>query len=118
MDRILGGTMDVRLTARHCSIPDTLRRRTNERLEALKRYEPRLSGADVRFELDHGTPLAEVRVKIRGQALQASAGGDTFQVALDGAIQRAERQLRRRRDRITDHKAAAAAVPPPPAALP
>ena len=104
--------MDVRLTARHCSISDSLRRRATERLEALTRFEPSLSAADVRLASDHGSPVAEVRLHCRGQALQASAGGDTLQVALDTAVERAERQLRRRRDRITDHKAAA----PPPAA--
>ncbi len=103
--------MDVRLTARHCSISDTLRRRTTERLEALTRYEPTLAAADVRFASDHGAPLAEVRLICRRSTLQASAGGETFQAAIDAAVERAERQLRRRRDRLTDHKAAA-----PPAA--
>ncbi len=103
--------MDVRLTARHCSISDTLRRRTGERLQALTRYEPTLSAADVRFASDHGSPLAEVRLICRHHVLQASAGGETFQAAFDTAVERAERQLRRRRDHITDHKAAA-----PPAA--
>ncbi len=103
--------MDVRLTARHCSISDSLRRRANERLSALGRYEPTLSAADVRLASDHGSPVAEVRLHCRGTALQASAGGDTLQLALDAAVERAERQLRRRRDRLTDHKAAA-----PPAA--
>ncbi len=96
--------MDVRITTRHCSISDTLRRRTNERLEALQRYEPTLTAADVRFTSDHGSPTAEVRLILRRTTLQASAGGETMQIALDAAVQRAERQLRRRRDRITDHK--------------
>lgn len=104
--------MDVRLTARHCSISDSLRRRATERLEALTRFEPTLASADVRLASDHGAPVAEVRLLCRGTALQASASGETLQVALDTAVERAERQLRRRRARITDHKAAA----PPSAA--
>ena len=97
--------MDVKLTARHCSISDTLRRRAEDRLEALQRYEPTLSGADVRFAMDHGSPTTEVRLLCRGGTVQASAGGDSLQVAFDIALQRAERQLRRRRARVTDHKA-------------
>ena len=103
--------MDVRITTRHCSISDTLRRRTVERLEALQRYEPTLAAADVRFASDHGSPAAEVRLILRRHALQASSGGETLQIALDAAVQRAERQLRRRRDRVTEHKAAT--VEPP-----
>ncbi|HEX9107228.1 MAG TPA: ribosome-associated translation inhibitor RaiA [Longimicrobiales bacterium] len=103
--------MDVRITTRHCSISDTLRRRTAERLEALQRYEPTLTAADVRFASDHGNPVAEVRLILRRTTLQASAGGETHQMALDAAVARAERQLRRRRERITDHKGAT--VEPP-----
>ena len=103
--------MDVRITTRHCSISDTLRRRTNERLEALQRYEPTLTAADVRFASDHGSPAAEVRLILRRTTLQAGAGGETFQTALDAAVARAERQLRRRRERLTDHKGAT--VEPP-----
>ncbi len=103
--------MDVRITTRHCSISDTLRRRTTERLEALQRYEPTLTDADVRFASDHGSPVAEIRLILRRHTLQASAGGETFQTALDAAVQRAERQLRRRRERVTDHKAATVTPP-------
>lgn len=104
--------MDVRLSARHCSISDTLRRRASERLEALRRYEPTLTAADVRFASDHGSALAEVRLLVRGSAMQASAAADSFNAAFESAVQRAERQLRRRRARVTDHKAAAAVEPP------
>jgi putative sigma-54 modulation protein len=111
MDRILGGTMDIRFTARHCTISDAMRRRAQERLEALTRFEPTLASTDVLFSLDHGAQRVEARLHCRGQVLQASAGGDGFQIALDACLERAERQLRRRRDRITDHKVVA-----PPAA--
>ena len=111
MDRILGGTMDIRFTARHCTISESIRRRAEDRLEALTRFEPTLDGADVLMSLDHGAPLVEARLHCRGHVLQASAGGESFQVALDTCLERAESQLRRRRDRITDHKVVA-----PPAA--
>lgn len=104
--------MDVKLTARHCSISDALRRRAEERLEALQRYEPTLSTADVRFAMDHGSPTTEVRLLCRRITVQASAGGASLQAAFDAAIQRAERQLRRRRERVTDHKAPAMDVVP------
>ena len=105
--------MDVRVTSRHCSISDTLRRRASDRLEGLQRFEPTLSAADVRFASDHGSALAEVRLLCRGSTLQASAAADSFHAAFESAAERAERQLRRHRERVTDHKAAAAAVQPP-----
>jgi putative sigma-54 modulation protein len=105
--------MDMRLTARHCTISDSLRRRVDRRLRALTRFEPTLESADVLFASDHGSPLVELRLHCRGHRCQATSNGDTLQIAFDGALERAERQLRRRRERVTDHKAATAATPPP-----
>lgn len=102
--------MEVTITARHCTISDSLRARAETRLESLSRYEPRLLSALVSFENDHGAHRVEVRAHAgSGPSILATGGSeDGFQAALDGAIDRLTRQLKRRRARRRDHKA-----PPP-----
>lgn len=99
--------METMVTARHCSVSDSLRRHTLERLEALSRFEPRVQFAHVCFVSDHGAHRVEVRVHgTRGRSMVATASGATFRAALDGAVERVARQLKRRRERLTAHKGA------------
>lgn len=99
--------METMVTARHCSISDTLRLRTLERLEALARVEPKVQSAYVCFVADHGTHRAEVRVHgTRGRTMVATGSGGSFRSALDAAVERMERQLKRRRERLTARKSA------------
>jgi ribosomal subunit interface protein len=98
--------MQVTITARHCNVPETERRHTEERVARLTRYEARLSSADVIFEADHGAMKAELRLFVDGDdPLIARGASDEFRPAVDRALDRARRQLRRRRERRRDHQA-------------
>ena len=57
--------MRIQNAARHCEVPTPVRDRTEEQLGKLSRYEPRLSGAEVVFEIEqgpHALPHEEVVV--------------------------------------------------------
>lgn len=105
--------MEVTITARHCTISDSLRARAATRLESLSRYEPRLLSALVAFENDHGANRVEIRAHPgSGRNMVATGSSDDgFQAALDAAVDRLARQLKRRRERRRDHKAPRAAEP-------
>ena len=93
--------MEVTITARHCSIPDPVRERTSRLIARLERYEVRATSAIVNFEADHGARGVEARIAVAGgPPLVAHAEGPTFRSALDGAFDRIERQLKRRRQRV------------------
>ncbi len=98
--------MNVSITTRHCSVSERTRADAQERLERLKRYEPRLDTAAVEFDDDHGTKQVETRIFVAGShSIVAHGSGDTFRTALDRSIDRLTRQLKRRRERVRDHKA-------------
>ncbi|MHB1170867.1 MAG: ribosome hibernation-promoting factor, HPF/YfiA family [Longimicrobiales bacterium] len=99
--------MDVRISARHCTITDSTRDLARRRIERVTRYEPRASAAEVIFSEENTFRQAEVRVTVPGGS-QAHAHGEgaTFRSALDRAAERLERQLRRRRARSRDRRAA------------
>ena len=98
--------MDVVITARHCTVPDPVRLRTAERFERLQRYHPRMVSADAIFHTENGAHHVETRVLVArgGQPLVARGSGDGFRAALDQALDRLGRQLRRQRERRTMHK--------------
>lgn len=97
--------MQVNITARHCNVPGRVRAAATERLQRLERYEPRVQQAVVEFDLDHGDKLVETRIFVAGShSIVAHGSGDTFRSALDKSIHRLTSQLKRRRDRIREHK--------------
>ena len=98
--------MNVSISTRHCSVSERTRNEATERLRHLQRYEPRVANAEVEFDDDHGTKQVETRIFVTGShSIVAHGSGDTFRTALDRSIDRLTRQLKRRRDRIRDHKA-------------
>ncbi|MEJ2216552.1 MAG: ribosome-associated translation inhibitor RaiA [Gemmatimonadota bacterium] len=98
--------MNVTVTARHCRIHDSDRERALSRVGRLSRYEPRMAEGDVIFEEEGAVRCAEVRVRVDGGSIRvARAESDTFRAALDLAVQKITRQLKRKRERRVDHQA-------------
>lgn len=98
--------MNVSITTRHCSVSERTRTQAAERLQRLQRYEPNVAEAEVEFDDDHGTKQVETRIFVAGShSIVAHGSGDTFRTALDRSIERLTRQLKRRRERVREHKA-------------
>ncbi len=96
--------MRVQIAARHCDLPDSVRARTEELLEKLTRYEPRLSGAEVVFETEKHLKKVEAILSVdREEPVVAGGEGNEFREALDQMIDRLSRILRRKRSQKKDH---------------
>ncbi|HSJ12936.1 MAG TPA: HPF/RaiA family ribosome-associated protein [Longimicrobiales bacterium] len=92
--------MDITMNARHCSVPESIRKQAQARLERLQRFEPRMLGATVTYLAENGVKQVDIRAVIKGGPPQVGHGaGPTFRYALDRAMDRMERQVKRRRDR-------------------
>lgn len=98
--------MDVTITARHCTIAGSVRERAEARVARLSRYEPRMSAGHVIFEEEGSERRAEIRVAVDGAPMQVAKGdGDSFRAALDRALDRITRRLKREREKRVDHQA-------------
>jgi ribosomal subunit interface protein len=97
--------MQVNISTRHGNVPEQVKLEAEERIQRLQRYEPRVDNADVEFDTDHGDKKVETRVFLAGShSIVAHGCGETFRTALDQSLERLTRQLKRRRERIRDHK--------------
>lgn len=100
--------MEVKITTRHCSIPDSVHNHMNRLIGRLERYEARTTAVNVSFDDEHGVKSVDARITVPGAPpLVAHAAGPTFRMALDRATRRIERQLRRSRQRRRRHRTAA-----------
>jgi ribosomal subunit interface protein len=97
--------MRVSVAARRCEIPDTIRTRTENQLGKLTKYEPRLSAAEVTFEVEKHLKKVEAVLSIdRGEPVIAGAEATEFREAVDLMADRLGKILRRRRSHKKDHK--------------
>lgn len=98
--------MQVNFTTRHCNVPKKVRVDAEAKLQRLERYAPRADSAAVEFDNDHGDKQVETRVFLAGShSIIATGSGETYQTALDRSLDRLTRQLKRRRERVREHKA-------------
>lgn len=88
-----------------------MKARAEERIQKLVRYEPRLSSAQIVFEVEGHAKRVEAVLSTanRAEPVIARGEGGDFRSALDTMLDRMGRILRRRRDQITDRKGANAA---------
>jgi ribosomal subunit interface protein len=102
--------MEVTITTRHCTIPDSLRDQTERLLRRFQRLHSRATSAIVRFETESFEKNVEVRLNVGGgPPIIAHASGPTFRSALERAFDRLDRQVKRRRDRWVQRRTASAA---------
>jgi ribosomal subunit interface protein len=98
--------MRVQVVSRHCDVPLPVRMRAEERAGRLLRYDTRLTHAELVFEEERHVKRVDGILAIEGgEPIVAHGEGEEFAQALDQAIGRLAKILRRSRAQIKDHQA-------------
>jgi len=109
----------IQVAARHCDIPDSVRRRTEEQIARLAKYDSRVSSAEVVFEEEKRVRKVEVILSVdRGEPVVARGEGEEFRTALDKVVDRLGRILKRNRDQAKNPKGSRAPEGATPAGSP
>ncbi|MFM8405731.1 MAG: ribosome hibernation-promoting factor, HPF/YfiA family [Pirellulaceae bacterium] len=100
--------MQVNVSARHGHLKAGDQQLIVEKSEKLRRFFDRINAIEVTVDLEHQEkPTLEFNIYADGSHdFVASASSTTVQAALDLAIEKVEQQLRKHKERITDHKVA------------
>lgn len=91
--------MEVEFTARQVKISKALRAQAEEGLERIGRILGRSAHASVTFSAQRHLQIVELTVQARLQTIAATGKADTLDAALRIAMEHAENQARRHRDR-------------------
>jgi putative sigma-54 modulation protein len=91
--------MEVEFTARQVKISKALRTQAEEGMERIARILGRNARASVVFSTLKRLQVAELTIQARLQTIAASGEADTLESALRQALEHAENQARRHRDR-------------------
>ena len=96
--------MDVAFTARNGRISRTLRTQAEEGMERIGRILGRTARASITFSAQRHVHIVELNIQARSQKFAATGKGDSPEAALREAIEHAEHQAYRHRDRRIDSK--------------
>ena len=97
-------TMEVEFTARQVSVPRSVRSQAEEGLERVGRILGKTARASIIFRAQRHLQIVELTIKARVQTIEAAGKADTLESALRIAIQHAENQALRYRDRQFERK--------------
>ena len=96
--------MEVEYTARQVKISKALRAQAEEGMERIARILGKSARASVVFSTQKRLQIVEVTIQARLQTIAATGKGDTLESALRQALEHAEHQARRHRDRRIESK--------------
>ena len=96
--------MEVEFTARQVTVPKAIRSQAEEGLERIGRILGKGARASVVFRAQRHLQIAELTIKARVQTIEAAGKADTLESALRIAIQHAENQALRYRDKQFERK--------------
>jgi putative sigma-54 modulation protein len=94
--------MRIELSARHTEITPGFRRYAEPRLERLRRFYEKISHAHAVLSKQRGWYRVEVTLNVNGQLIRAEERANDEEVALEEAVEKAERQLVRFRSRLKE----------------
>ena len=96
--------MQVHITGRHVEITDGIREHIYAKLERSMSGLTRIQDVQVVLELQKRTHTVGVIVKGKNHIhLEAEASSENMYSSIDEAIEKAERQLRKLREKVQDH---------------
>lgn len=105
--------MRIQIATRHCEIPESVRRRAEDLIGSVSRFDARARGAEVVFHVEKRRCVVEVVVsRERAEPVVATGTADEFRAALDQVAERLARALKRSRSRAINRKRSASAEVP------
>lgn len=98
--------MQVNVSARHGSLSGQDAGLIREKADKLRRFFDRVNSITVTVDFQHSEqPEVEINVSAEhSPEFVASASATNVMSALDAAIQKVEQQLRKHKEKVTDHK--------------
>lgn len=96
--------MQVNVTGHHVEVTPALRGYVHEKMQRLARHFDHVISINVVLNVEKHIHQAEATVHTAGKSLFANAADGDMYAAIDGLIDKLDKQIRRYKDRLTDHQ--------------
>ena len=99
--------MSIEVTARHMKARGSVQEYARSRAEEICSNFPRVEHVHVILDIEKRNHVAHAVVQAKNHIrVEAAETSENLRMAIDGAVDKVEKQLRKLRDKIQDHKGA------------
>jgi putative sigma-54 modulation protein len=95
--------MQINITGHHVDVTPALRAYVTEKMQRLIRHFDQVSSINVILNVEKLQQQAEATVNAGGRTIFATDTAMDMYASIDGLVDKLDRQVRRYKDRITDH---------------
>lgn len=95
--------MQLNLTGHHIEITDSLRNYVQEKMERVERHFDKVTNSHVILTVENVRHKAEATVHMSGNNVFAENTEDDMYKAIDGLIDKLDRQVKKHKEKITNH---------------
>ena len=95
--------MQIKLTGHHIDMTPALRAYVEEKIGRLERHFDHMTSVHVILSVEKERHMAEATVQVNGGSLFADERHDDMYAAIDGLIDKLDRQIKKHKEKLTDH---------------
>jgi putative sigma-54 modulation protein len=95
--------MQLNVTGHHVDVTPALRNYVSDKMQRISRHFDHVISINVILNVEKHQQDAEATLHTKGKSLFANASADDMYAAIDGLVTKLDKQVRRYKDRITDH---------------
>ncbi|MCW9012643.1 MAG: ribosome-associated translation inhibitor RaiA [Gammaproteobacteria bacterium] len=95
--------MQLNLTGHHIEITDSLRNYVQEKMERVERHFDKVTNSHVILTVENVRHKAEATIHMSGNDVFAENTEDNMYAAIDGLIDKLDRQVKKHKEKITNH---------------
>lgn len=96
--------MQIDITGHHVDVTPALRAYVTEKMQKLLRHSDQVISIRVILNVEKLQQLAEATVNVAGRNIFATVTATDMYASIDGLVDKLDRQIRRRKGRITNHQ--------------
>lgn len=96
--------MEIQITSRHEKATQSLQDTITAEIEGLQKFYDRITSCHVVLDAERGKQIMEIVLNMAGHTVAASAKAENLGKAMDSAITKVERQLKKISEKIKTHK--------------
>jgi ribosomal subunit interface protein len=97
--------MEIQITSRHSKASQTLQDTITVELQRMEKFIDKITTCHVVLDSEHVDKTVEITMNAAGHQIIANAKADNLGKAIDEALAKTERQLKKLHDKIKNHKA-------------
>ena len=96
--------MQINITGHHVEVTPALRAYVTEKMQKLARHFDQVNSINVILNVEKLQQQAEATVSAAGRTIFAAESAMDMYASIDKLVDKLDRQVRRHKDRITDHQ--------------